>query len=74
MRHGYHMPALKSSICTLEYLAKVQAAKVWCPLSIDIRLKACPRPPRSSELLQLLQEAAEEDGCDLGIAKNKEPD
>ena len=74
VRFGYHMPALKSSICTLDYLTRVKAGKVYCPMTADVRLKACPRPPSQKVLLEMLKEAAAEDECDLGILKNKEPD
>lgn len=47
VRYGYHMPALKSSIVTMKYMERVKQGKVYCPLTRDIRLKACPRPPPS---------------------------
>ena len=74
VRFGYHLPSSKASACTLKYLDLVKARRVWCPLTTDIRLKACPRQPPLKVLLQLLAEMAEEDDIELGFSMTKIPD
>ena len=32
LRCGFHLPALKSTLCSLDYLEKVKRGLLWCPL------------------------------------------
>jgi len=73
-RAGYHVPALKSKMCDLQYLHAVMERRVYCLKTENIRIKNCPRPPAPKVLLRLLLTAAGEDGLDLGIRQNKPPD
>ena len=55
VRNGFHMPHIKASICTLEYLLRVKDRRVFCPAQEAIKLKACLTPPRKEELLKYIR-------------------
>jgi len=74
LRAGFYMPALKSSLCTVEYMQNVREGKLFCLKSDLVRYKACPRPPPFKVLLELLLQAAREERLNLGIEPNREPD
>ena len=74
VRSGIHLPAPKSSACTLRYLEKVKNGSYWCPKTDQIRLKACPRPPKLQILIQLLNEVADEDGIEFGFNASHTPE
>ena len=44
-RNGYFVVPFKSGGCTIDYLKKVRAGDVWCPMYVDVKLRSCYHVP-----------------------------
>ena len=51
-RNGLRVPALKSRLCTRDFLQGVRAREIWTPTDQSIVVRQCPRPP-SVQIIQM---------------------
>lgn len=54
LRNGYFLNPLKCKINTMDYLLKVRKKKIFCPLTVNIKLANCADPPPKKEILKAL--------------------
>ena len=45
VRNGYHLPGLRSPICTVTFLHEVRNLTVWCPQKLLVHPHTCVQPP-----------------------------
>jgi hypothetical protein len=70
-RNGYHLPSIKSTLVTENYLINVMDGSYWCPKVEEIKLRQCPRPPEKRVLLKKFLDLME--GKATGISEKHSP-
>jgi hypothetical protein len=56
-RNGFFMPSVSSTLVTVKYMIAIKEGEIWCPRYEYLQMRACPRPPLKSLLIEELNEA-----------------
>lgn len=51
IRNGWFMPALKSGLCTVQYMEAVRIKEIWCLKYENARMAPCPERPKKMYLV-----------------------
>ena len=51
-RNGWYLPAITSTLVTVKYLLDIKDGIIWCPRYEYLKMRACPRPPLKSLLIE----------------------
>ena len=56
LRNGLYLPSAKGHWLTKKILLKVVAGSVWMPKFSELKVRACPRPPKKLDLMIALNQ------------------
>ena len=65
--NGYHLPPIKSSFLTCQYLADVLQRRVHCLKKADVRLASCNKRPTIAVLMEAVRVVERDKRINLGI-------
>ncbi len=75
-RNGWILPSIKSNCCTVEWMLGVREKEFWCPHVDNYVMRICARPPKKTQLLQILSDCIVKRGkaIDLGFTGGNPPE
>ena len=63
LRKGWHLPKLKTSLVTIEFLHQVFEGRIWLPKQSEVSIVQLATPPPNEILRELLLNALDEKGA-----------
>ena len=67
LRNQFYLPSKKCAFVTTEYLIAVKDLKIKVPRYLEVKMRACPVPPKKASLKKILEEIENLHGFNFGI-------